>query len=294
MEAIKIKNIIKSFNDTPVLRGISLDIGVGENLVLIGKSGSGKTTLLKLLNGLDKPSGGEIYIRDQNTADISGTELRRSLGYVIQKVGLLPHLTVKENLMIPLKIIGAKESDDKFFETLLRRVKLDSYFLNQYPHELSGGQQQRVGLARALVNDPDIILMDEPFSALDPITRKELQNDLLDLKELSSNTMVIVTHDIEEAIKLGDRIALLDQGVLQQLGTPEEILFRPANQFVKDFIGQEHFTLKMKVTTCSDIGLELSLTENPSVFELLSTTTVTSDQKRQVLDKFYEFEAAYS
>ena len=289
-EIIKIKNVKKRFNHTEVLKGIHLNIQQGEKLMLLGKSGSGKTTLLKLLNLLERPSSGEIVINNKSLSSENPVHLRRQIGYVIQKVGLLPHLTILDNLDTPAKIIGKKRQPLKFYEELMAMVKLDPDYLTLYPKSLSGGQQQRVGIARAMVNDPEIILMDEPFSALDPITRSQLQNDLLELETLKNKTIVMVTHDIEEAMKVGDRIALLDQGTLQQVGSPKQILFDAHNAFNEEFIGKDRFRLKMQIVHAKDLGLEEDLPDL-NLFEILSDNGISNQTKSKVMNRFYELES---
>ena len=294
IESIKIKNITKSYKDKQILKGISLKVNSGENLVLIGESGSGKTTLLKLLNGLEKPSDGEIFIRGVNIQSQSIRELRRSLGYVIQQTGLLPHLTVLGNLQLPHRITQGSKKPLIAYEKLIEAVKLSKEKLQAYPHELSGGQQQRVGLARALANDPDIILMDEPFSALDPLTRYQLQEDVLELPSFQSKTLIMVTHDIEEAVRLGDQIAFLDNGEIQQIDTPYNLLFHPKTPSVQSFIGKNSFALKLKATLLQQLDLKAGL-PNPSqtVFEALADNSISPAVRSKILESFYQTEKAF-
>jgi osmoprotectant transport system ATP-binding protein len=236
---IKFIKVGKSFNSkTFALHNISLEISDGETLVLLGSSGSGKTTILKLINRLIKPTAGLIEIDGRNIADENLIKLRRSMGYVLQSIGLFPHMTVAENIAILLKLQkrSIKERQSRVRE-LLELVNLDyGLYAERFPDELSGGQGQRVGVARALANNPGYLLMDEPFGALDAITRMELQNELIALKQKLQKTIVFVTHDINEAQRIGDRIAVLHNGCLQQVGTPYEIINHPKSQFVSDLI----------------------------------------------------------
>ncbi len=253
---IELKNISKSFHGkTKVIENLNLKINKGELVVLIGESGCGKTTTMKMLNLLTKPTSGEILIENENIIDKNIIELRRNIGYVIQKVGLFPHMTVGENIeLVPkLKKWEQEGRKQKAFE-LLELVDLnpeDYYY--RYPNELSGGQQQRIGIARALAADPDIILMDEPFSALDPLTREMLQDELLKIQEELSKTIVFVTHDIDEALKIADKIAVMQNGKVLQYDTPEEILRSPKTEYVEYFIGKERLWKTPEMVLAKDI-----------------------------------------
>lgn len=219
---------------------LTLDIPKGEVLVLVGPSGCGKSTTLRLINRMIEPSSGRIYFGGEDVTDVNADELRRRIGYVIQQIGLFPHRTIAENVATVPKLLGWPRSEiGPRVNELLEMVGLDpSVFAKRYPKELSGGQAQRVGVARALGADPEVLLMDEPFGAIDPITRDRLQNEFLRLQGELRKTIVFVTHDVDEAIKMGDRIAILGQrSQLAQLDTPERILALPANDFVDDFIG---------------------------------------------------------
>lgn len=237
---IKLIDVCKAYNGTDmVVNHLDLEIKTGELVVLVGESGCGKTTTMKMINRLEDPTSGTILIDGENIEGVNPIELRRNIGYVIQKVGLFPHLTVGQNIGIVPQL--AKKDPKKIAENTIRLLDMidlqHEEYINRYPHELSGGQQQRVGVARALANDPDIVLMDEPFSALDPITKDQLQNELLKLQEELHKTIVFVTHDIDEAIKIGDRIAVMKNGNIIQYDTPENILKKPVNQFIEDFVG---------------------------------------------------------
>ncbi|OZG62664.1 glycine betaine/L-proline ABC transporter ATP-binding protein [Bifidobacterium lemurum] len=236
---ILVRDVSKSYSGIRVLDGVSLEIEKGEFVVLIGPSGGGKTTLLKLLNKLILPDSGSIYLDGHLTAPVSGDKLRRGIGYVIQGGGLFPHMTVADNISIMMKVKGASVADiDDRVRAMLSMVDLPMSVMDEYPCQLSGGQQQRVGVARAFATDPSIILMDEPFSALDPLTRQDLQDQILALHRQSGKTIVFVTHDMDEAIKLADRIAIIQHGKVIQYDTPANILATPASDFVTRFIGR--------------------------------------------------------
>ncbi len=221
------------------VEGISFTVNRGAICMLLGTSGSGKTTLLRMVNRLIDPTSGQILIDSTPTTDRDPIELRRSIGYVIQQVGLFPHLTIEENVRVVPSILGqsAKAIAPRVDE-LLTLVGLDpAEYRKRFPRQLSGGQQQRVGLARALAADPDVLLMDEPFGALDAITRARMQDELLRIQRDVHKTILFVTHDVEEALKLGDQIVVLTDGHLEQEGTPLELLIAPANDFVRDLLG---------------------------------------------------------
>ena len=232
------EHVYKSFDDSQVLADLNLIIEEGSLVCLIGSSGCGKTTTLKMINRLIEPTEGEIYINGKNIIDIDKTKLRRSIGYVIQHHGLFPHMTVKENIEIIPKLekVPLQEIEQRT-NKLINLMELDDEYLNISPSNLSGGQQQRVGVARAMANNPKIILMDEPFSALDPITRSNLQDELIKLHKETNTTIVFVTHDMDEAIKIADRICIMKDGHIVQYDTPEEILANPANDYVEEFVG---------------------------------------------------------
>jgi osmoprotectant transport system ATP-binding protein len=252
---IQVTNLHKSFGPQAVVRDVSFAVGAGETLVLLGPSGCGKTTLLKLLNRLIEPDGGTVEINGQDVRDQRPETLRRGIGYVIQQVGLLPHYTVAENIAVVPKLLGhAPAAIAARTTALLTRLHLPpERYARQFPQQLSGGQQQRVGLARALAANPPIILMDEPFGALDPITRASIRREFRELEELKNKTVVLVTHDVTEAFELADRIMLLDAGQIQQLGTPRELLFRPANDFVRSFFAAERLALQLRTLTLGDV-----------------------------------------
>lgn len=231
---IRLRGIVKSFAQRPVLDKIDLDVADGETLVLLGASGCGKTTTLRLINRLADPDAGELTVLDRSIHDWSVLELRRSVGYVFQAIGLFPHLTIRQNVEMTPRLAGWDKSRRRErADCLLDMVGLSpEEFGDRRPRELSGGQQQRVGVARALAADPPILLMDEPFGALDPVSRESLQLEVLNLKSRLGKTIVFVTHDLFEAIMLADRIAVMNAGRIEQTGTPVELLNRPATPFV--------------------------------------------------------------
>src|ERR1700759_2333516 len=244
---IKVDHISKSFGKVKAVDGVSFEVEDGENLILLGTSGCGKTTTLKMINRLIEPTGGEIYIAGKNIKEQQPEELRRGIGYVLQNNGLFPHYTVAENIAVVPQLLGwdKKQIEHRTHE-LLEKLHLDKSHLRAYPKELSGGQQQRVGLARALVADPPVLLMDEPFGALDNVTRSKIHAEFKALDELKRKTIVMVTHDVQEAFELGDRICLMDKGKIVQCGTPADLLFKPADSFVRDFLKEQKLLLEFK------------------------------------------------
>jgi len=242
----------------PAVDAVTFEVPEGSTCMLVGTSGSGKTTLLRMVNRLIEPTSGEIVIDDKNVLSEDPIALRRRIGYVIQQVGLFPHMTIEENVRVTAEIAGgwSKQRLRERVDELLMLVGLPpAEYRRRYPRQLSGGQQQRVGLARALATDPAILLMDEPFGALDAITRARLQDELLRIQRDVHKTILFVSHDIEEALKLGDQIAVMDQGRLLQLGTPIELLARPANDFVRRLVGADNILRQLEylpVTTAMD------------------------------------------
>jgi len=250
------KNVNKLYNkDFHAVESMNLHINEGELFALIGPSGSGKSTTMKMINRLIEPTSGTVLINNKNIAEENPVALRRNIGYVIQHIGLLPHMTIGENIaLVPHLKKWDKEKTDKRVDELLEMVNLPTEtYRNRYPAELSGGQQQRIGVIRALAGDPPIVLMDEPFSALDPISREQLQDDLLDLQTKFHKTIVFVTHDIDEAIKLADRIGIMQAGKLIQFDTPEQILRHPVNDFVRTFIGADRINQIEKYPTIEEV-----------------------------------------
>ena len=255
---IEFKNIRKDFKNKTILKDITLKINRGELVAIIGSSGCGKTTTLKMINRLIKPTSGKIFINGEDIASKDVIKLRRNIGYVIQQTGLFPHLTIRENIeMIPKVEKLNKASIKKRTLELMDMVGLNSNdFLDRYPTELSGGQQQRVGVARAFATNPEIILMDEPFSALDPITRVQLQEELIDLQSKLKRTIVFVTHDMDEAIKIADKICIMNKGEIVQYDTPENILKNPINDFVSEFIGKNRIWSSPEFIRAKDIMID--------------------------------------
>lgn len=238
---IEFQNVSKRYGNKVAVDDVSFNIDEGEFFVLIGPSGCGKTTTLKMINRLIPLSEGYIYFNNQPISDYPVYEMRWDIGYVLQQIALFPHMTVKENIAQVLQMKKWKEKDiDARVDELLEMVNMDpEQYKMRKPDELSGGQRQRIGVVRALAADPPVILMDEPFSALDPISREKLQEDLLDLQSKIKKTIVFVTHDIHEAMKLGDRICLLNDGHIEQIGTPQSFIDAPKNDFVRQFMGDQ-------------------------------------------------------
>ena len=253
----------------PAVTELSLTVAAGEICVLVGPSGGGKTTAMKMVNRLIDITEGDIRINGRSVRELDVTELRRGIGYVIQQVGLFPHMTVAENVATVPRVLGwPKRRIRERVAELLELVGLEAGDGKRFPAQLSGGQRQRVGLARALAADPPLMLMDEPFGALDPITRERLQDELLRLQRAVRKTVIFVTHDIDEAIKVGDRIAILrDGGVLAQYDTPDAILARPANEFVARFVGADRGLKRLALRRLSELELDppAALDGDPSV-----------------------------
>jgi osmoprotectant transport system ATP-binding protein len=257
---IRLEQVRKAYpNGTVAVRELSLEVPTGEMCMLVGPSGCGKTTVLKMINRLIEPSGGKLFLTGEDVTRVDPVKLRRRIGYVIQHVGLFPHQSIAENIATVPKLVGwdRRRTTARVGE-LLELVGLDpTVYGKRYPHQLSGGQRQRVGVARALAADPVVLLMDEPFSAIDPIARDRLQGEFLRLQAEVRKTVVFVTHDIEEAIRLGDRVAVLSEGgKLEQYADPATLLGAPANDFVADFVGSDRGLKRLAVTSISDADLE--------------------------------------
>src|SRR5665213_2492290 len=251
---IRIDQLSKSFGQTTAVDNISFEVNEHENMVLLGTSGCGKTTTLKMINRLIEPSSGRVFIGGKNITDQSPESLRLGIGYVLQNNGLFPHYTVAENIAIVPRLLKWDQTRiKKRTSELLEKLHLSGNYLNVYPNELSGGQQQRVGLARALVANPPVLLMDEPFGALDNVTRAKIHAEFKALDELKTKTIVMVTHDVQEAFELGDRICLMNKGKIVQSGTPAELLFKPKNDFVRGFLQEQRLQLEFKTIKLSDI-----------------------------------------
>jgi osmoprotectant transport system ATP-binding protein len=257
---ISLRHVTKRFSNArgAAVNELSLDVPRGETVVLVGPSGCGKTTTMRMINRLIEPTSGEILVDGRDVMRQDPVELRRGMGYVIQSIGLLPHRTVAQNIAtVPKLIDWEDERIARRIDELMEIFGLDPDLKARYPAELSGGQRQRVGVARALAVDPPIMLMDEPFAAVDPIVRARLQDQFLDIQRRLQKTIVFVTHDIDEAIKMADRIAIMNiGGVIEQFAPPEEILREPANRFVEEFVGAERGLKRLALIKVTDIGTE--------------------------------------
>jgi osmoprotectant transport system ATP-binding protein len=264
---IRFENVTKAFRHREVITNLNFEIQDEELVVLVGPSGCGKTTTLKMINKLTSPTSGRILIDNQDIAQLDTVKLRRKIGYVIQKTGLFPHMTVKENIEIILQLEGMNtEERDRITSEMMRIVGMNpDEYLYRYPSQLSGGQLQRIGVARAFASDPKIVLMDEPFSALDPITRAQLQSELVSLQTRLKKTIVFVTHDMDEAIKIADRICILDSGQILQYDTPENILKNPANQYVSEFVGRKRIWNTPELIRVRDIMQTKPVTCSPEI-----------------------------
>lgn len=257
---IRLEEVTKTFPGTtvPAVDSLSLDVGEGEFVTLVGPSGCGKTTTLKMINRIIEPTSGRIEVGGRDALGVEPHVLRRSIGYVIQQIGLFPHRTIAQNIATVPELLEWDEGRiGERVSELVDLVGLDDGMLSRYPAELSGGQQQRVGVARALAADPPVLLMDEPFGAVDPIVRGRLQDEFLDLHTRLGKTVVFVTHDIDEALHLGTRVAILNiGGILEQYDTPEAILSAPANEFVEDFLGGERGLKRLALRPVSGVAIE--------------------------------------
>ncbi|MBN8568030.1 MAG: ATP-binding cassette domain-containing protein [Ignavibacteria bacterium] len=294
---ISVENISKSFNGVPAVKNISFEVKENETLVLLGTSGCGKTTTLRIINRLTEPDSGNIIINGKNVLSQQPDELRRGIGYVLQNHGLFPHYTTSENISIVPKLLNwDKEKIKQRTNELLKKLQLSEGTWLAFPNELSGGQQQRVGLARALAVNPPILLMDEPFGALDPITKADIHKEFKELDELKKKTIVLVTHDVQEAFELGDRICLMDKGEIMQIGTPFELLFTPANDYVKSFFDKHRLQLEFKSIQLSKVLSYFPLAQSSNKNILLSTQSLweamdmiaNSDEKVFVKDELSE------
>lgn len=293
---IEVQHISKYFNGIPAVKDISFKINEGEVFVLLGTSGSGKTTTLKMLNRLLDADDGKIFINGRDSTTEKPEVLRRKMGYVLQNIGLFPHYTVRENIaLIPRLLKWESSKVEERSRILLQKFNLPpEKYLDLYPDQLSGGQQQRVGFTRALMANPPIILMDEPLGALDPITRKQIQSEFKKLDELKGKTIVLVTHDISEAIALGDRICLMDQGQIQQIGTAEELLFHPKNNFVEQFFDTDRLNFELSAIKIKQLlpflpvntALSEVITLDPETSVMTVLQAISRDKTRIVDSQF--------
>ncbi|WP_158781370.1 osmoprotectant ABC transporter ATP-binding protein OsmV [Pantoea sp. BAV 3049] len=273
---IKLENLTKTFtqkngNAINAVDNVSLNVPEGEMCVLLGPSGCGKSTTLKMINRLIPSSSGKIFINGEDTSGLDTVTLRRNIGYVIQQIGLFPNMTIEENITVVPRMLGwdKKRCRDRASE-LMSMVALDpKTFLQRYPRELSGGQQQRIGVIRALAADPPVLLMDEPFGAVDPINREVIQNEFLDMQRQLKKTVMLVSHDIDEALKLGDRIAVFGQGKIVQCASPDELLATPRNDFVGSFVGQDRTLKRLLLVSAGDV------TDQQPTITVKRTTTLT-------------------
>ncbi len=250
-----VKNLSKQYGESTAVSQVNFELEKGKKLILLGTSGSGKTTTLKMINRLVEPTTGNIFIDQVNINQQNPVELRKNIGYVIQNAGLFPHYTVAQNIgLVPWLLKWEAPQIESRTQELMEMLDLDpSELLHRYPRELSGGQRQRVGVARALAVDPPLMLLDEPFGALDPITRHQIVEEFKRIESLAQKTVVMVTHDVFEALDLGDFICLMDQGKIQQWGEARELIFKPKNTFVKEFFDSNRFQIELKVSQLRDI-----------------------------------------
>jgi osmoprotectant transport system ATP-binding protein len=278
---ISLREVSKRFPGAraPAVGGLSLEVARGETVVLVGPSGCGKTTTMRMINRLIEPTSGTILVDGKDVMRQDPVQLRRGIGYVIQSIGLLPHRTVAQNIATVPKLVGWEDRRTRArVEELMGIFGLDQEMAERYPGELSGGQRQRVGVARALAVDPPVMLMDEPFAAVDPIVRARLQDQFLDIQRRLRKTIVFVTHDIDEAIKMADRIAILNVGgVLEQYAPPEEILRAPADRFVEDFVGAERGLKRLALIKVAGIGVD----EGPVV-----DRSATAEEARAAMERY--------
>ena len=242
MKAVEYRNIHMRYGDRVIIEDFSLSIEEGEFITIVGSSGCGKTTILKMVNGLIKPVSGDVFVHGENTKDVEITELRRNIGYSLQGSVLFPHMTVEKNIAFVPNLLNKRDKrrTDDAVAKWMKIVGLEESMLHRYPSQLSGGQQQRVGIARALAASPDILLMDEPFGSVDEITRASLQDEIARIHKETGITILFVTHDINEALKLGTRVLVMDEGKIQQFAAPDEILRNPANDFVKALLSRSN------------------------------------------------------
>jgi osmoprotectant transport system ATP-binding protein len=293
---IRVKHLTKQYSGKEVVSDVNFEVHRDETLVLLGTSGSGKTTTLKMINKLIVADEGSIFIDGKNVLEESPENLRRQIGFVLQNIGLFPHYTVEQNVSAVPRLLGWDE--DRIIHRLrevMEKLNL-SYvdFARVYPKELSGGQQQRVGLARALAANPRVLLMDEPFSALDPITRKNIRKEFRELDELKNKTIVMVTHDVQEAFEMGDRICLMNEGKIIQSGSPRDILLRRQHEFVSSFLSDQQLTLELKSVPIHHYWNNIEVLDRPltalpvykasqSLFDVLEHSLERSDEKALIV-----------
>jgi osmoprotectant transport system ATP-binding protein len=299
---IELRDVTKEYNQHKAVENISLTVKQGETMVLLGTSGSGKTTTLKMINRLIEPTSGTILIDGKDIKLRKDYELRRNIGYVIQQIGLFPHMRVKENVAVVLKLVEwPQEERDNRVEELLEMVGLSwEETAQKFPHQLSGGQMQRVGIARALAANPPVLLMDEPFGALDPITRAKIQKEFKNLEKTIKKTIIIVTHDVTEAVALADNICLMDSGKIKQTGPPIDLIFNPVDSFVKNFFSANRLQLEMMALNVSDLPIDTSRTvhliQDMNVYDLVNQMEQTEEDDfpfsiADVFSAFYQYKS---
>lgn len=279
---IQLENISKVYGDgTEAVKDVSFEIPRGDVATLVGPSGCGKTTTMKMINTLIEPTEGTIYVDGTPTDELDPIELRRNVGYVIQEIGLFSHMTVEENVGVVPDIIGWDDDriDERVTE-LLELIRLPPEVREKHPTELSGGQRQRVGVARALASEPDIVLMDEPFGALDPITREELQDEFLRIQDDLDVTIAFVTHDIDEAVKMGDRVAVMNGGRLVQYDRPRKLLAQPENEFVESFVGEDRLLKQLQT-----VSVREAMSKDADMAEKTSQTVTPGDSLKTAIQR---------
>jgi len=300
---IRIEGVSKNFGSKKAVDSVSFQANDKEILVVLGTSGCGKTTTLKMINRLIEPDSGNIFIEGKNIRDQKPEELRKNIGFVMQHAGLFPHYTVAQNIaIVPNLLKWEKQKIQSRILELLEKLSLTEDMLKVFPHELSGGQQQRVGIARALIADTPVLLMDEPFGALDNITKSAIHNEFKNLDELKNKTTILVTHDVVEAFELGHRICLMDKGQLVQIGTPAEMLYHPINSFVKDFFGNNRLMLEYKIASLKlvesflkkplSLKAQQQLIKEEDIWEtlqVLSTENVYTEDYEALLQAFNQY-----
>jgi len=300
---ISIEGVSKSFGSNKAVDLVSFEAHDKEILVVLGTSGCGKTTTLKMINRLIEPDSGNIFIDGKNIRDQKPEDLRKNIGFVMQHAGLFPHYTVAQNIaIVPNLLKWDQQKTEKRTLELLEKLHLTPDILKVFPHELSGGQQQRIGVARALIADTPVLLMDEPFGALDTITKSAIHNEFKNLDELKNKTTILVTHDIIEAFELGHRICLMDKGKIIQIGSPAEILYHPVNSFVKDFFAGNRLMLEYKIASVKSVVSFLQktlsvkaqeqLTKDANIwetFQILSTENVYNEDYEALLQAFNHY-----
>lgn len=292
---ITIDSVSKSFNGAIAVDNISLEANDKEILVLLGTSGCGKTTTLKMINRLIEPDSGNITIDGQNVRNKKIENLRMGIGFVMQHAGLFPHYTIRQNIaVVPELLKWDKKKIQNRTEELINKLNLKEDILSRFPNELSGGQQQRVGIARALIANTPVLLMDEPFGALDNLTKSDIHCEFKSLEEIKNKTILLVTHDVQEAFELGHRICLMDKGGIVQIGTAKEVLYQPKNDFVRQFFAADRLLLEYRITVLSDlIPFLTELTELKKDFDLRDSTSVwdalqklgTTDRQAEYYEK---------